>query len=459
MKISTNIRGRLFIMKKLWYGIAIAFILVIAIWGIIGRGGLQKTKGTDDVITIVTWEGELIGDAADVKVTRALREEFDRTHPNIKVIRRSAPTGEERKVFATAMAGGTAPDLADIPGVDTRTYIEQGFADDMTDLIRDWGEIDNIYPNMLQPVLKDGKYYGLPREYYIMLLAYRTDLFKQVGLDPQEPPADWNEMIEYAKVLTNRAENRYGFGMMGMDFCAWHFMAGGDFMRVDPKTKVMKAIFDEKPGVTALQFYKDLRWKHNVIQNNVLQDVKELVSDFVTGRSAMYKFYAQDMPRLLSQGLTAEQIGLAPLPAGPSGKSVSQMAPRVYIINPTISPEKKRAAFEYIKYNVSKEAMIKRWKLQEKYGVLAPATPIWKGLLQSEHVDFPSQWSTAIEEQSKYSRPEPFFPYWDKVKQYLVQPIQAVLLNKNADPAKEMKACASKVQRELFDKVGPVEGF
>ena len=439
-------------------------LLVLALCIVVSSGCKQKKASTDEVVTIVTWEGELIGDSPDIKVEREIREEFDRTHPNINVIRRSAPSGEERKIFATAMAGGTGPDMADIPGVDTRTYIEQGFTADITDLVKKWGQEDKIYTNMLEPVIKDGRYYGLPREYYIMLLAYRTDVYQKVGLNPQTPPENWDELVEYAKRLTNKAENRYGFGMLGMDFAAWHFMdyvwqAGGDFMKVDPKTKIMKATFQEKPGIEALQYYKDLRWKHDVIQNNVLQDISELINDFVTGRSAMYKFYAQDMPKLLKLGLSSEHIGLAPLPAGPSGTSVSQMAPRVYIINPTISEEKQQAVFEYIKYNVSKETMIKRWKLQEKYGILAPATPIWKGLLQSDYVDFPAQWSTAVEEQSKYSRPEPYFPYWDKVKQYLVQPIQAVLLNKNADPAKEMKNCADKVQKDIFDKAGPVEGF
>ena len=336
--------------KNLWLGLLVVVVVIGIIVGVQRRGDKQETAG-DGVVTIVTWEGELVGDAPDVKVAREIREEFDRTHPHIKVIRRSAPSGEERRNFATAMAGGTGPDLADIPGVDTRTYIEEGFTADITEFLEEWGELDNIYPNMLEPVVKDGRYYGIPREYYMMLLAYRTDLYREVGLDPQKPPKNWEELAQYAQQLTDKSQNRYGFGLMGMDYCAWHFMdyvwqAGGDFMRIDPETKKMIAIFHEEPGVAALQFYKDLRWKYDVIQNNVLQDINDLVNDFVTGRSAMYKFYAQDMSKLIKMGLTTEQIGLAPLPAGPANIHVSQMAPRVYIINPTISKEKQRAAFD-----------------------------------------------------------------------------------------------------------------
>lgn len=422
----------------------------------------MKTSSEEKVVTIVTWEGELVGDTPEVKVARALRERFDQAYPNIKVVRRTQPSGEERKVFATAMAGGTGPDLAEIPGADTRTYIEQEFAADLTEFVENWDEFKNIYSNMLEPVNKDNKCYGIPREFYMMHLIFRTDLYKQVGLDPQKPPLTWDELVEHAKRLTDSSQNRYGFALLGMDYCAWHFMdyvwqAGGDFAKLDPKTGKLIATFQEEPGVVALQFYKDLRWKHNVIQKNVLQDYRDLNNDFVAGRTGIFKFYAQELPYFINKGLISEQIGLAPLPAGPGKVPVSQMGPRVYIINPTISKEKQQAAFEYIKYLVSKKTIINRWKLQEKYGILAPTIPIWKGMRQSDYVDFPENWSQAIEEQSKYARPEPFFPYWDKVKQYLVQPIQAVLLKRDADPQTEMKKCADRVQKDLFDKVGPVD--
>lgn len=446
-----------------WYWVVAILVPLLCIWLYAGKSRVvKKTSDDQKTVTIITWEGDLIGESPDIKIARTLREEFARTHPSIKVIHRTAPSGEQRKVYATAMAGGTGPDLSLISGVNTRTYIEEGFAADITDLLEEWRELDNIYPNMLKPVIKNNRYYGLPTEYYMMYLAYRTDIYQKVGLDPVKPPKTWEEFIDYAQRLTNKAENRYGFGILGMDFCAWHFMdyvwqAGGDFMRVDPKTKKMISIFHEEPGIVALQFYKDLRWKYDVIQNNVLQDVRDLVNDFVTGRCAMYKFYAQDMSTLLLAGLTTDQIGLAPLPSGPAKVPASQMAPLVYIINPTSSKEKQRAAFEYIRFQVSKETMIKRCKLQEKYDILAPTIPLWKGIQLSDIVKFPEQWSKAIEEQSKFARPEPFFPQWDKVKQYLIQPIQAVLLEPNADPRKEMIKCSKRVQKELFDKFGPVD--
>ena len=91
-----------------WVVVAIFIVLGLVLW----QAKVIKTEKSSSgkVVEIVTWEGELVGDDASVKIAREIRAEFDRTHPNIKVIRRSAPSGDERKVFATAMAGGTAPD-------------------------------------------------------------------------------------------------------------------------------------------------------------------------------------------------------------------------------------------------------------------------------------------------------------------------------------------------------------
>ena len=217
----------------------------------------EVKESSSDVVEIITWEGELLGDDPATKVAREIREEFDRTHLHIKVIRRTAPAGEERKVFATAMSGGTGPDLAVIPGVDTCTYIEQGFLADITEFIKNWDEVDQIHLSMLEPVKKDDRYFGLPAQYYVMMLVYRTDLFEQVGLNPDIPPKDWEEFVKYGQRLTDRSENRYGFGIRGDDLCAWHFIdyvwqAGGDFVEIDPETNRVKAAFADDAGVTAL---------------------------------------------------------------------------------------------------------------------------------------------------------------------------------------------------------------
>jgi multiple sugar transport system substrate-binding protein len=55
--------------------------------------------------------------------------------------------------------------------------------------------------------------YGLPWLGDAMILPYNTDHFKAAGLDPNVPPKDWDEVIDFSKKLTKG--DQYGFSLMG----------------------------------------------------------------------------------------------------------------------------------------------------------------------------------------------------------------------------------------------------
>lgn len=61
----------------------------------------------------------------------------------------------------------------------------------------------------------DGKTYHVPFKVTTLGLIYNKDLFKKAGIVDEEgnalPPETWSEVREYAKRLTNEAENTYGF--------------------------------------------------------------------------------------------------------------------------------------------------------------------------------------------------------------------------------------------------------
>jgi multiple sugar transport system substrate-binding protein len=59
----------------------------------------------------------------------------------------------------------------------------------------------------------EGKQYGLPWLGDAMIFPYNMEHFKDAGLDPNAPPKDWDQVIEYGKKLTKG--DRYGFSLMG----------------------------------------------------------------------------------------------------------------------------------------------------------------------------------------------------------------------------------------------------
>ena len=58
---------------------------------------------------------------------------------------------------------------------------------------------DQFWPGAMKSVTWDGKTYGVPTNNETMALIWNADLFSQAGLDPESPPATWDDLIAYSK--------------------------------------------------------------------------------------------------------------------------------------------------------------------------------------------------------------------------------------------------------------------
>lgn len=405
-------------------------------------------------IVLKTWDA--VGEDPLSKITKIIYEEFEKLYPDIKIERTNIPgkPGEDRLAFTSAMAGGTGPDVyheAHFPSIPI--WIDQGFCLDITDMYKKWEDSKYVLPAALQAAIKNNRIYGVPHFYYVMMLAYRKDIFKQAGL--LRPPRNWDELASFAKKLTDKSKNRYGFAILGMDWASWYWenfvwQAGGEVTEKLPDGKC-KIRFTEEPAVKALQFYKDLRWKYDVVQSDVLQAYDANVRDFVQGRAAMYMLAIDWYPSLLNQGLKPEQIGFATLPAGPTGIKAAQIGGKYYIINPALAKDKLKldAAWKYITFMASKSTFIKKYKLQAEAGILFPPTmPYFRSINITDYFkEVPKDIGLEVASSLKVGRMEYYFK--DRIEPYLAKPIQAVLLNKDANPKEVLEECAKRVLQDI----------
>lgn len=70
-------------------------------------------------------------------------------------------------------------------------------------------EWDAFLPGIVDAYdLIDGQHWAAPVDFFIEVLAYRTDLFEAAGL--KEPPKTWDEFRTYAEKLNDPANNVYG---------------------------------------------------------------------------------------------------------------------------------------------------------------------------------------------------------------------------------------------------------
>jgi sn-glycerol 3-phosphate transport system substrate-binding protein len=107
----------------------------------------------------------------------------------------------------TASRGGNPPQLSVILSVDMFTLIDED-ADhsvrrpDTTDEDKEW--LEGFYPAFMENSQTGGKTYGIPFQRSTPVLYWNKEAFAEAGLDPETPPATWEEMVEFGKKLVKK---------------------------------------------------------------------------------------------------------------------------------------------------------------------------------------------------------------------------------------------------------------
>lgn len=405
-------------------------------------------------VSITVWDKPHSDDPskADIEANFAA---FDAKYPHIKVTHVEQTKGKEREQFLTAVAGGEQPDLIRISYPEMAAYIQQGVAADITDLWNAKEDKDKYLPGSLQSATVDGKIYGVPNDMYVTGMIYNKKLFIEAGLDPLKPPATWDEFVEAAKKLTDPAKGQIGYNLLGMDWADWFFeyyvwQAGGDLTQLNPDGTITLT-FTSEPVVTALQFYKDLKFTHKVTQKNVVQSLDDNQKDFYTGKGAMQVAASDWFGGLVSKGMNIEDIGFAPLPAGPSGKSPSQVGGNYWVLNPKSSQAQKEAAFAYASFFTSKEVFEKSLQKATESGSIPNLLNVRTDVDMTQFVaGLPADLQSGVQAATKDTHLE--YALKGSLSPYVVKAIQKVLLSDKSDPLAELQAAQDSAQKEVVDK-------
>ena len=215
---------------------------------------------------------------------------FNTSHPNIQV--EPIFSGNYPETFQkalTANAGGNPPDLALMADVDVWSLRDADAIQPLDDFIAKAGGADylkDFQDAFVQDVTIDGKIWGLPFQKSTPVFYWNKDAFKEVGLDPEKPPENWDELVTFAQKLTKKdaAGNvtRYG---VEIPIDAWVLAAFAYQNGLDEMGNNTQVFLDNPKMIEALQFIADLANKHKVMPQKRL--FGDSGADFVAGQTAM----------------------------------------------------------------------------------------------------------------------------------------------------------------------------
>ena len=143
------------------------------------------------------------------KIIDGYAADFMRESPTIKITPIYAGTYQETLTKAqTALKAGAGPQLAVLLSTDVFSLIDDDMIvpiDTLADTATDNAWLGSFYPAFLKNGEIGGHTWGVPFQRSTIVMFWNKAAFRDAGLDPDKPPATWQEHAEFAARLTRRA--------------------------------------------------------------------------------------------------------------------------------------------------------------------------------------------------------------------------------------------------------------
>jgi ABC-type sugar transport system permease subunit/ABC-type glycerol-3-phosphate transport system substrate-binding protein len=395
-------------------------------------------------------------------IRAAVRDFEKRTGIRVDTSSVSNP-GDQQKLM-TALAAKTPPDLLWQDRFTISNWAHRNAFLPLDQLIeRDGIRKEDYYSACWNEVVYQGKVYGLPWNTDARALYYNKDIFEQEGID--HPPADWQELQEYAVRLTHYNQRgfyeRIGFapnyGNAWLYLYGW--LNGGKFMSADGE----KCTLDDPRIVEALDYvvetYDAIGGAKRVFNFEVSAQQEGVADPFLAGKVAM-KIDGNWVIDYLVKYRPDFNFGVAP-PPPPAGREPTTWSGGFAWAIPR-GAQNPEAAWELAKWLSSREAWILAGEAQEKFNeqeghsyyipMLSANRHINQEMVERFVPDLPNfqaamQVFLQLMEVSNYRPVTPVGPYlWDEQARALDRAIRHETTAEQA-----LQDGAARVQRELDD--------
>src|SRR5688500_18115327 len=159
--------------------------------------------------------------------------DFEKENPGIKL--KPIYSGSYQESIAkalTAVKAGEPPVTSILLSTDMYTLIDEDAIVPFDDLLKtpeDRAWLKGFYPAFMENSQTGGKTWGIPFQRSTIVLYWNKEMFKEAGLDPNRPPQNWQEQLQYAQKLTKRDASgqvtQWGLQIPSSGFPYWLFQA------------------------------------------------------------------------------------------------------------------------------------------------------------------------------------------------------------------------------------------
>ncbi|GAB4315204.1 MAG: ABC transporter substrate-binding protein [Candidatus Sumerlaeia bacterium] len=460
-----------------WIRTAAALLIALAL----SAGSPRPTAGAPEApITLTLWQGFKF---EEVTVFEEIARGFERTWLEktgrpIRIESRRVPFDSMIPKIKTAALARTTPDIAI---VDALKVIDLAYGNvalplDLVDGFP-WSDIQTARSEFINAafdsnvitVKGETHLYGLPAQTTCLALFWNKQLFQKFarelterGLSPDRPPRDWDEFIEYGKVLTKPEQGIYAYAERNSLWFTFPFFNtfGAEFIEIGPDGKY-RCVVDSPRARAAVAYKADLWLKHRIEAGAWREGAKDADQGFLNGSYAMCFNGPWNVEKFKSAGVDLG-VGLIPRLSRRQAVELGLIAPgdgddvynrtittssniggqNAIVFRTTAHPE---AALAFLVYFTSPAAQ-KIWA--EKLGQI----PV--NLKAHENLDtsrFPE--IRVFMEQIRFARRLPPLPLYGTLETDIFNPEMNLILNGQKSVEDGLAAVKRRIEAEILTKV------
>lgn len=297
------------------------------------EAGEEKTY---EPTTLTFWNGFT---STDGEVLQQIVDDFNASNEwNITIEMDVMPWATFNEKLPAAIAAGNAPDFVLCSSGYYAPYVEAGSFQDVSDFY-ELPEVnaDDFDKNVVDLLYYDDLCVGVPMQMVSHYFYWDKDLYEAAGLDPESPPETFEELVENAKLLTDKSKNQYGFCVpVNNNVTAQYTMYayGGGYVNEDET----EAVFNSEENVKAFETLKTL-YECSPKDSDDNTYISGQLAQFIKG------------PWIIN-GLRENEInyGVKAVPACTGVEQDAAVIPVGFSIPKTTSEEHKELVYKFVNY-------------------------------------------------------------------------------------------------------------
>ncbi|SEH79237.1 carbohydrate ABC transporter substrate-binding protein, CUT1 family [Rhizobium tibeticum] len=332
---------------------------------------IKRLLAATSVATLCLVSGASAAEKVEMWVRSGIGESFKKvveaynsSHEN-QVVATEVPFSELVQKYATAIAGGQAPDALSMDLIYNPAFAAAGQLEDLTDWAKKLPYFNSLSPSHVRLGTYQDRVYGLPLSVETSVFAWNKDLYKKAGLDPEKAPATWEEITANAEKIRKLGDDTYGFyfsgggrgGCMIFTFTPLTWGAGADILSADGKS----ATLDTPQMRKAVDYYRDMV-KKDLVPASAASDNGANFLSFTNGKIGQQSLGAFAIGTLVTEHPDID-FGVTLIP-GVDGNPSSFAGGDNFVI--TKGTKKIDAVKEFLEYIYSMDGQ----KIMAKYGSL-----------------------------------------------------------------------------------------